>query len=302
MKAVLFDKYGEPEVLHVADVEDPHAGAGQIRVTVRAVGVNPFDWKVRSGAMQQSFQVEFPYIPGAEAAGVVDEVGDDVTGVSVGDEVFGLTSRGTAQYAVLEFFALKPAAMSWAEAAALPVAAETAARALGMLGVKAGQTVLINGAAGGVGTLATQFAIATGASVIGTAGEANHDYLRSLGATPITYGPGLVARVRELAPNGVDLAFDTAGRGALPDLIEITGSPDNVITIADYTAAQHGVRFTGGGADERRPDALGTAAKLYEQGKLSVLVADTFPMEQAAEAHRLSQEGHVRGKLVILVQ
>ena len=302
MKAVQFDQYGEPDVLHVAEADEPHAGAGRIRVAVRAVGVNPFDWKVRSGVVQQSFQVEFPYIPGLEASGVVDEVGDGVTGVSMSDEVFGNSSRATAQYAVLDHFAAKPAAMSWAEAAALLVAAETAARALGLLGVKAGQTVLINGAAGGVGTLATQFAVADGTSVIGTASEANQDYLRSLGATPIPYGPGLVSRVREIAPNGVDLALDIAGRGALPDLIEITGSPDNVITIADYTAAQHGVRFTGGGEGERRFDALGTAATLYEQGKLSVPIAETFPLEQAARAHRISQDGHVQGKLVILVE
>ena len=301
MQAVQFDEYGDPDVLHVAEVDEPHASAGQIRVAVRAVGVNPFDWKVRSGALQQAFAVEFPYIPGVEAAGVVDEVGDGVSGVSVGDEVFGMTSRGTAQHAVLQDFVAKPPAMSWAEAAALPTAAETATRALGLLGVKAGQTVLINGAAGGVGTVATQLAVANGASVIGTASEANHDYLRSLGATAIAYGPGLVSRVSEIAPNGVDLAFDTAGRGALPDLIEITGSPDNVITIADYAAAQLGVRLTSGG-DERRPDALGRAASLYEEGKLSVPVAQTFPMEQAAEAHRISQEGHVRGKLVITVE
>lgn len=302
MQAVQFDDYGDPDVLHVAEVEEPHAGAGQIRVAVRAAGVNPFDWKVRSGALQQVMPVQFPYIPGVEVAGVIDEVGDGVTGVSAGDEVFGNTSRGTAQYAVLQDFAAKPAAMSWAETAALPTAAETSARALGLLGVKSGQTVLINGAAGGVGTVATQFAIAAGASVIGTASEASHDYLRSLGATPITYGPGLVSRVREIAPNGVDLALDIAGRGALPDLVEITGGPDNVITIADYSAAQYGVRFTGGGPDERRPDALSTAATLYEQGKLSVLIAQTFPLEQAAEAHRISHDGHVRGKLVITVE
>jgi NADPH:quinone reductase-like Zn-dependent oxidoreductase len=245
-------------------------------------------------------QVELPSIPGVEVAGVVDEVGDGVGGVSVGDAVFGFAlSAGSAQYAVVEQFALKPAAMSWAEAAGLPVAVETAVRTLDLLDVKAGDTVLINGAAGGVGVAATQFARARGASVIGTASHNNHDFLRSLGATPTTYGEGLVGRVSQIAPDGVDLALDTAGRGALPDLIEITGSPDNVVTIADYNAHDYGVRLSGGG--ERSYQALGQAARLFEEGEFSMPVAQTFPLEQAAEAHRVSQDGHVRGKLVLIV-
>jgi NADPH:quinone reductase-like Zn-dependent oxidoreductase len=300
MKSVQFAEYGDPDVLHVVDVDEPHAGPGQIRVAVRAAGVNPIDWKIRSGAMRQMMQVELPSIPGVEVAGVVDEVGDGVSGVSVGDAVFGFAlSAGSAQYAVVEQFALKPAAMSWAEAAGLPVAVETAVRTLDLLGVKAGDTVLINGAAGGVGVAATQFARARGASVIGTASHNNHDFLRSLGATPTTYGEGLVGRVRQIAPDGVDLALDTAGRGALPDLIEITGSPDNVVTIADYNAHDYGVRLSGGG--ERSYQALGQAARLFEEGEFSMPVAQTFPLEQAAEAHRVSQDGHVRGKLVLIV-
>lgn len=298
MRAVQFDDYGDPDVLHVTDADEPHAGAGQIRVAVRAAGVSPFDWKLRSGAMRESFTLRLPHIPGLEVAGVVDEVGDEVTGVPVGAEVFGPTWRGTAEYAVLDHFARKPAGMSWAEAAGLPGAVEAATRGLGHLGVKAGQTVLINGAAGAVGTAATQLAAADGVRVIGTASEANHEHLRALGAIPLSYGAGLVARVREVAPGGVDLAFDVAGHGALPDLIALTGSPDNVITIADGDAARHGVRFTG---ESSRYDALATAARLFEQGRLAMPIARTFTMEQAAEAHRTSEGGHVRGKLVIVV-
>jgi NADPH:quinone reductase-like Zn-dependent oxidoreductase len=180
------------------------------------------------------------------------------------------------------------------------VAVETTVRALDLLGVESGQTLLVNGAAGGVGSAAVQFARARGARVIGTGGEGNHDFLRSIGAEPTTYGEGLVERVLELAPDGVDRAFDTAGRGALPDLIELTGSPDHVITIADFTAPQHGVRVTTG-ADTRAWHALGEAARLYEAGQLTVPVAETFPFERAADAHRLSEEGHVRGKLVLTV-
>jgi NADPH:quinone reductase-like Zn-dependent oxidoreductase len=301
MRAVQFSEYGGPEVLHLGAAEEPHAGSGQVRVAVRAAGVNPIDWKVRSGAMAEVMPVEFPSVPGVEVAGVVDEIGDGVTDVAVGDEVFGFcVGGGAAEYALLEHYAAKPAGLSWAEAAALPVAAETAVRTLDLLGVVADQTVLINGAAGGVGTAAVQFARARSAHVIGTASEANHDFLRTLGAEPTTYGEGMVDRVRQLAPNGVDRALDTAGRGALPDLIEITGSPDNVVTIADFTAPEHGVRVTTG-ADQRAWQALGQAAELHEAGKLSVPVEQTFPLDQAPEAQRSSEAGHVRGKLVLIV-
>jgi NADPH:quinone reductase-like Zn-dependent oxidoreductase len=301
VRALQFDEYGGPEVLHVGEADEPHAGPGQVRVAVRAAGVNPIDWKQRSGAMAQVMPVEFPSVPGAEVAGVVDEVGEGVDDVAAGDEVFGFALRdGAAEYALLEHYAVKPAGLSWAEAAALPVAAETAVRALDALGVGPGQTVLVNGAAGGVGTAAVQFARARGARVVGTASEANHEFLRTLGAEPTTYGEGLPDRVRELAPDGVDRALDTAGHGALPDLIAITGSPDDVVTIADFSAPQHGVRVTTG-RDERAWQALGQAAELHEAGRFSIPVEQTFPLEQAPEAHRRSEAGHVRGKLVLVV-
>ncbi len=300
MKAVQFSEYGDPDVLHVAEVDEPHAGEGQIRVAVEGAGVNPFDWKVRSGAMREIMPVDLPKIPGLEVSGVVDEVGNGVTGVVVGDEVFGpAVGGGTAQQALMDNWAAKPAGLSWAEAGALSVAAETAVRTLDLLGLESGQTILINGAAGGVGVAAVQFARARGAHVIGTASEGNHEFLRSLGAEPTTYGEGLVDRVRELAPDGVDRALDTAGRGALPDLVEITGSPDNVITIADFSAPEHGVRVTDG-SEGRSWHALDEAARLHESGDFTIPVARTFSMEEAPEAHRISEEGHIRGKLVIL--
>lgn len=301
MKALQFAEYGDPEVMHVVAVEEPHAGPGQIRIAVRAAGVNPVDWKIRSGAMQQFMPVQLPYVPGSDVAGVVDEVGHGVSGVAVGEEVFGFAvGGGAAEYAVLEHFAAKPAEMGWAEAAGLPVAVETAVRALDLLGVSAGQTLLINGAAGGVGTAAVQFARARDAVVIGTASPANHDYLRSLGATPTTYGAGLVDRVRELAPSGVDHAFDAAGAGALPELVELTGSPERVLTIADPQAQQYGVPYTGGGG-QRSYQALGEAARLFAQGRFSMAVTRTFPLADAPQAHLISEQGHVRGKLTLLL-
>jgi NADPH:quinone reductase-like Zn-dependent oxidoreductase len=301
MKAVTFTEYGAPEVLRVADVEEPHAGPGQIRIAVRATAVNPIDWKERSGVLRDVMPVSFPAIDGREAAGVVDEVGADVSDVAIGDEVFGFAVGGAAaEFAILDDFARKPASVSWEEAASLPVAVETSVRAFTVLGgVGQGETIVVNGAAGGVGSAAVQLARVRGARVIGTASERNHDFLRSLGAEPTTYGAGLVERVRALAPGGVDLAFDTAGQGGVPDLIALTGDPARVATIADFAAAALGVKVTGGG-DARAVEALGEAAELTEAGSLHMPVAQTFPFARAAEAHRISQDGHVRGKLVLI--
>jgi len=300
MKAVRFDQYGGPEVLRIDDVEEPHAAAGQVRVAIRAAGVNPVDWKIRSGAMSAFMPVEFPRILGSDAAGVVDEVGDGVNGTSVGDEVFGSAVGGaTSDYAVLDHWAAKPDGLSWAEAAGLPVAVETALRVLKLLGCEAGQTLIINGAAGGVGIAAVQFARELGVRVIGTASASNHDFLRKLGAEPTTYGDGLVERVRAILPNGVDRAFDAAGHGTATALVELTGNPDNVVTIADFAAAEQGVRVSPG-AEGRSWEALGQAAELFEAGRFTMPVARTFAFSEAAEAHRVSEDGHVRGKLVLV--
>jgi NADPH:quinone reductase-like Zn-dependent oxidoreductase len=301
MKAVTFSDYGGPEVLGVTDVDEPHAGPGQIRIAVRAAGVNPIDWKARSGAMREMMPLSFPAVDGREAAGVVDEVGEGVSGVAPGDEVFGFAVGGAAaEYAVLDDFARKPAALSFEEAAALPVAVETSVRVFGVLGgVGEGQTLVVNGAAGGVGVAAVQLARERGARVIGTASERNHDFLRSLGAEPTTYGDGMVDRIRALAPDGVDLAFDTAGKGGVPDLITLTGDPARVATIADFSAAALGVKVTGGG-EGRAAGALDEAAALAEAGRLQVPVAQTFAFSDAADAHRASEDGHVRGKLILI--
>jgi NADPH:quinone reductase-like Zn-dependent oxidoreductase len=302
VRAVQFNEYGDPDVLHVAEVPEPHAAAGQIRVAVRAIGVNPWEWKVRSGAMREFMPLTLPSVPGSEVAGVVDEIGDGITGFSVGDEVFGFaTGAAYAEYAVLpqDHFVQKPPALPWPEAAALPTAAETGSRALDTLGVTEGQTVLVNGAAGGVGLAAVQLAALRGATVIGTASEPNHDFLRSLGVTPVTYGDGLVERVRAIAPTGLDRALDVAGRGGLPDLIELAHGTDNVLTIADPEAQKYGVRFSSGRSKNPFP-ALDRVARLIEQDAFTLPVAETFPLEQAADAHRISQAGHIRGKLVLL--
>ena len=300
MKAIQYSRFGGPEVLEVAELSDPHPGPDQIRVAVRAAAVNPVDWKMRSGMMGG----ELPQTTGREVAGVVDEVGEGVTDVRPGDRVFGFAADGSgaAELALLADYALVPPSLDFAEAAGLPVAVETAVRTLDLLGVTAGTTLLINGAAGAVGSSAAQIARSRDARVIGTASRDNHDYLRSLGAEPTTYGEGLTARVRALAPGGVDAALDAAGGGALPALIELAGGPDRVVTIADYPGAQEtGATFSGGMGTGRAVHALREIGDLIKSGQFTLPVAQTFPLEQIGEAHRLSETGHVRGKLVLLV-
>jgi NADPH:quinone reductase-like Zn-dependent oxidoreductase len=296
MRAVVYTEQGPPEVLHVAEVEEPHAGAGQIRVAVRASGVNPIDWKARAGMMP----VDLPTIDGREAAGVVDEVGEGVDGVSAGDEVFGLADGAAAEYAVMSIFARKPPGAAWEDVAGLPVAVETSVRVFKLLGLSAGQTIVIDSASGGVGAAAVQLAVARGARVVGTASERNHEFLRSLGAEATTYGPGLADRVRALAPDGVDCGFDTAGQGGVRELIALTGDPAKVATIADWGAASLGVIVTGGAGAERAAEALPEVAELIAAGRFRLPVQQTFSFAEAAEAHRVSEGGHVRGKLVLL--
>jgi NADPH:quinone reductase-like Zn-dependent oxidoreductase len=298
MRALRYSEYGGPEVLAVGEAPDPHAGPGQVRIVVRASSVNPVDYKVRSGAMGGD-PAALPRIPGVDAAGVVDEVGSGVDGVAVGDAVLGLGSATAAELAVLTDFTAKPEGLSWVEAAALPLGAETAARALDLLGVAEGMTLLVEGAAGGVGSAAVQLAVARGATVIGTASERNHDYLRELGAEPTTYGEGLVERVRELAPGGVDAVLDTAGKGSLPELVQLVDVPAQVVSIADFSAPELGARVTSGG--KRAAYALAEAVRLHGEGRYTVQVERTFPLAEGAEAHRLSETGHVRGKLVLVV-
>ncbi|KDN80820.1 NADP-dependent oxidoreductase [Kitasatospora cheerisanensis] len=298
MKSVRFSRFGGSEVLEIVDLPAPHAGPGRIRIAVRAAGVNASDRKKRAGLMDQ----ELPQLLGHEAAGVVDEVGAGVTGVSVGDRVLGLseTAGVQAESAVLSHWAPLPASAGFAAAAALPSAAETAARGLDRLGVASGTLVLINGASGSVCSVAVQLAVARGAGVIGTAGPAGHAYVRSLGAEPVAYGDTLGPAVRALAPGGVDRALDVAGHGALPGLIELSGGPGHVVTLADFTGAQqHGVAFSRGD-DGRALYVLGELGALVESGRLALPRVHAFPLDRVAEAHRLGESGRAAGKIVLV--
>jgi NADPH:quinone reductase-like Zn-dependent oxidoreductase len=300
MRAVVFEDFGGPDVLEMRDVPEPHAGAGQVRVKVQAAGVNPFDTKVRAGLTKGFVDPVLPAIPGFEVAGVVDEAGDGAE-FAVGDEVVGWSEGGSyAEYAVGGNLARKPAGLGWEQAVGVPVAGETAQRVLDLLGVKSGETILIHGAAGAVGSVAVQLAKAAGLTVVGTASVANHDYLRSIGAVPIEYGEGLLERVRAAAPQGIDAVFDTAGKGGLEESIELRGGTDRIVTIADYAAAALGIQVSGGGGS---PEAIraGLEAQLQAaaDGKLTIRVAETFALADAAKAQELSESGHARGKIVV---
>jgi NADPH:quinone reductase-like Zn-dependent oxidoreductase len=299
MKAIVYAEYGGPEVLRLEDVEEPHAGPGQVRLKVAAAGVNPIDYKIRRGWMPHMAPASLPAIPGVEAAGVVDEVGAGVTGAEVGDEVMASTVTGSyAEYALADDFALKPARLGWETAAALPVALETSDRVLDALGVTAGETLLVHGAAGAVGAFGVQLAVARGVTVVGTASPRNHDYLRSLGAIPVTYGDGLADRVRAVAPQGFDAVFDAAGQAALEVSIELRGGTDRVVTIADPRAFDMGIVFSG---DARRFGAqLADYAQLVADDALGVRVAASFALADAGRAHELSETGHAGGKVVLL--
>jgi len=297
MRAVRFHEYGDPQVLTLEDAPEPHAGPGQVRIRVQASSVNAVDWKIRAGYLHDMMPATFPLIPGSDAAGVVDEVGEGVTGVEVGDAVFGLAQGGAAELAVLTAWAPVPSAWTAEQAAAAGLVSTTAIVALDALGDLSGKTVLIEGAAGGVGSAAVEVAVARGATVIGTASETHHDFLRSLGATPVSYGEGLAERVATVAHQDVDAALDTVGSGSLADLVAIVGDASRVASVADYNAPSLGVAMVMGGANAQAN--LAVAAELGASGAYTPRVQATYPLERAADAQAHVQAGHTQGKVVI---
>ena len=299
MFALQYSEYGGPEVMSLGEAPEPHAGPGEIRIKVAAASVNGIDWKVREGYMAGGEPLDGVRYPGADAAGVVDEVGDGVEGVTVGDDVFGLGSGTQAEFAVLRAWAAKPSSVDWGVAGAAGVAVETSERALRLLELKQGQTIFIDGGAGGVGAVAVQLAVAADATVIASASQDNHDYLREIGATPVLYGLGLVDRVRAIPGSSVDAVFDVVGKTPIEDLIALAPEPSKVLSIANFEAAKSGAQVTGGGADSQGPAALALGAQLLADSRL-VIKIQTFPFDRFAEAYRINESGHVRGKIVLV--
>ncbi|MFF5970702.1 NADP-dependent oxidoreductase [Streptomyces sp. NPDC012769] len=304
MKAMTMPAYGGPERLVLTELPEPKVAPGEVLVRVEAAGVNPVDWKLAAGGLDAIMVAHFPMIPGWDIAGVVTGNGLDSPEFAPGDEVFGYIRKDSAEHggyaeqvaASVRMLARKPRALSWAQAAGLPLAGLTALQAADRVGAGAGDTVLVHAAAGGVGSLATQILLARDARVIGTASPANHDFLRGLGAEPVAYGPGLADRVRELAPDGVDVALDFVGGESLDVSVELLRSPERLVSVADHRAAALGGHYVW-----VRPDGMGlaTLAALADEGRLTVFVEKVLPLREAAEAWRLNSEGHTRGKLVL---
>jgi enoyl reductase len=302
MRAVVIDGYGGPEVLRLAEVAEPVAGPGQVRVKVRTAGVNPVDVKQRSGFFAAVAQARFPLRLGNEYAGTVDQVGAGVADFAVGDAVFGsATGQCYAESVVVDAadVVAKPEELGWDAAGGLPAVGQTAYTAVEQIGgVGRGETLLVHAAAGGVGTVAVQIARLRGATVIGTASEANHDYLRSLGAVPVAYGPGLLDRVRALAPGGVDAALDAVGGDATAVSLALVADRRRIGTTIDAAAAQeHGFLRVGG----RTTPGLRQLAEWCRTGDLVLPSVTGYPLDQVAAAHRQVEAGHTRGKVVLRV-
>ncbi len=308
MKAITYSQYGGTEVLQLTEVDDPKIGPDWVAIDVKATSVNPVDWKIASGGLDAMLPTYFPVVPGWDVAGVVTAVGPSVDDLAVGDEVYGYLRKDAVQDgtyaekvgAPQRCVTRKPARASFAEAAAIPLAGLTALQCLDFVGTTGEDTVLVHSAAGGVGMLAVQIARARGARVIGTASPDNHDFVRSLGAEPVAYGDGLVAAVRELAPDGVTAVLDTQGGDTLTQSVELLadGAAGRIASVADPSVAEHGGRYV-----FVRPDVadLTTLAGLVDAGEMRVEVAELFPLAETARAWERSMEGHVRGKLVITV-
>ncbi|WP_422758655.1 NADP-dependent oxidoreductase [Paenarthrobacter sp. C1] len=305
MKAITYNKYGNPDVLELTDQPMPKVGPGMVLVKVKAASVNPVDWKIMAGYLDPLMDLQFPAIPGWDVAGVVESTGIDAPHFKPGDEVIAYGRKdyvhggSFAEYIALpeRLLARKPESLDWNESAGLPLAGLTAFQVLKRLELAAGETVLIHGGSGGVGSLGIQIAKALGAKVIATASEKNHDFLRSLGAEPVAYGEGLAERVRALRPKGVEVVADFVG-GNLSTTLEVLKENGRHASIADSDVEEHGGTWmwvNPVGAE------LQELADLVDGNKLQVEVAESFPLAEAAEAFRLNMEGHTRGKIVVTV-
>ncbi|WP_420368111.1 alcohol dehydrogenase catalytic domain-containing protein [Curtobacterium sp. L1-20] len=300
MRAARFHSYGSPDVLAVEDAPEPHAGDDAVRIAVRAVSVNPIDVLLRAGQLAEFLPLDLPATPGRDAVGVIDEVGPGVTDAEVGDVVFGLggVSDTTAEFAVLTAWAHVPEQWTTAQAAAAGLAGATAAAALQELGDLRGSTLLVEGASGAVGSAVAAFAVAAGATVIGTGREPSHDALRAIGVVPTTYGDGLASRVSALAPGGVDAAVHSAPSNSLEDLVAIVGDASRVVTVVDHQGA---TRLGALQANARNDSVLlRQGADLGAAGGWTPNVDREFIFEDIVDAHTAAENGS--GKIVITVR
>ncbi|MDQ2651484.1 MAG: NADP-dependent oxidoreductase [Chloroflexota bacterium] len=304
MRAQLLSAFGAPDVFTLAEAPAPVPTRGQLRVRIAAIGINSLETKIRAGQLNEHFPISLPAILGKEFAGTVEWSPDGGGEFAVGDRVAGFADTGVyAEYALARPDALArvPDALTLEQAAALPVAVETATRGIAALEVQPGWTVVVNGATGNVGSAAVQLLAAQGMTVIGTASARNLAYLAALGAVPVAYGEGVATRLRAAAPAGIDAVFDVAGHGFVPTAIELTGDPSRIVTIADFAAAPLGVRVSTGST---RPASASFAPALEAAaaGAFRVSIARVFPLADMALAHELVETGYVRGKVIVTVQ
>jgi NADPH:quinone reductase-like Zn-dependent oxidoreductase len=302
-RAVRFDEYGDVNVLQVVDVEPPAPGPGELLVRVKAAGINPGESKIREGLLHERWPATFPSGQGSDLAGVVEEVGDGVDGFSVGDEVISFTDNRASQAELVVVEAgnaiRKPAGVSWEVAGSLHVVGATAWAAVRAVGVGPGETVVVSGAAGGVGSVAVQLAVRDGATVIGLASEPNHQWLRDHGVVPVTYGDGVADRVRQAADGGVDALIDTVGGGYVELGLELGVAPQRIDTIADFEAVEkHGVKADGN-AVGASTEVLAELASLVDAGELEIPIAATYPLDQVREAYTELERNHTHGKIVL---
>ncbi len=303
MKAVRFDEYGDVDVLKVVDVPRPVPGPGQVLVQVRAAGINPGEAKIRTGLLHARWPSTFPSGEGSDLAGIVAETGPGVTSVSVGDEVIGYTDNRAshAEYVVVEEQNLtaKPAGVPWEVAGALFVAGATAYAAVRAVGLTEGDTVVVSGAGGGVGSIAVQLARLAGATVIGLASEVHHEWLTSHGVIPVAYGDGVADRIRQVTDK-VDAFVDTVGADYIELALELGVEPSRIDTIVRFDAVEkYGIKAEGSAAGASA-SVLAELAGLIVDGKLEVPIAATFPLSQVQDAYRLLEKGHIRGKVVLI--
>lgn len=300
MRAHVLQSYG-PDGLVLGEVDEPSVDAGQVKIRVEHIGVNPLDWKIRNGYLAEVVPLDLPVVLGTDVAGTVVELGDGVDDLAIGDRVAGFAdSGGYAEVAVTRRHRLArvPAGLDLRDAAALVTAAETSQRVIGMLPLEPGSTVVVNGAAGSVGSAVTQLLVAGGHRVIGTASEANHEYVSGLGATPVGYGDTLVDELRAAAPDGVDSAVDTAGH----DFVERVDGlirPDRIVTIVDFAAAARGAVVAAGDPTQLSADTIGSLLQRAADGDLAVEIDSAYGFDRLGEALSRSEGGHVRGKLVV---
>jgi NADPH:quinone reductase-like Zn-dependent oxidoreductase len=302
-RAVKFDAYGGLEVLKVAEVDRPAAGQGSVLVRVKAAGINPGEAMIRKGAFAERWPATFPSGQGSDFAGVVEEVGQGVANVRVGDEVIGFTHNraSQAEFVVVEAgnLVLRPANVSWEQAGALFVAGTTAYAAVRSVALSAGDTVVVSGAAGGVGSIAVQLARGCGAKVIGLASETNHKWLSDHGVIPVSYGSGVEDRIRIASEGKIDAFIDTFGDGYVELALKLGIAPNRIDTIIDFAAAEkHGVK-TEGSMDAASADVLGRLVALMAAGQLEIPIAKIYPLDRIRDAYQDLEQRHTRGKIVV---